>query len=138
MRPIISQLQIRKQRTIKILKVGELDSLPHAQHVTRRTQAIDQNPNIAGIQGTQRQGLFGAAVTIRADGCTDVGPGGHNTRQHHEAKGEESHRADGAAKPQDFAVGDQDDCQVLEDCVDGDAEELEGLGRGVYHGDEQQ
>lgn len=125
-------------RTIKILKVGELDPLPHAQHVTRGTQAVDQDPDIPGVQRAQCLRLLRAAVAIRADGRADVRPRGNDTRHHHETEREQRHGADRAAKPQHLAVGDQDDCQVLEDGVDGDAEELEGLGRGVDHGDEQQ
>lgn len=126
------------RHTIKILEIGELDALPHAQDVTRRTQTINQNPDIPGIQRAECLRLLRAAVAIRADGRADICPGGHDTRDHHETEREQRHGADGAAKPQHLAVGDQDDCQVLEDCVDGDAEELEGLGRGVDHGDEQQ
>lgn len=124
--------------TIEILKVGDLDAFLHAQDVARGTQAVDQNPDVAGVQRAQRLGLFGAAVAILTDGGADIRPGGHDTRDHHETEGEQGHGTDGAAEPQHLAVGDQDDCQVLENGVDGDAEELEGLGRGVDHGDEQQ
>lgn len=127
-----------EEHTIKILEVGELDPLPHAQHVTRRTQTIDQNPDIPGIQRAQRLRLFRAAVAIRADGRADIRPSGNDARHDHETEREQRHGADGAAKPQHLAVGDQNDCQVFEDGVDGDAEELQGLGRCVDHGDEQQ
>jgi hypothetical protein len=41
----------------------------------------------------------------------------------HQPEREEGNSRDGATEPQDFSVGDEDGCQVLEDGVYGDGEE---------------
>lgn len=43
---------------------------------------------------------------------------------HHECEGHEGEGRHGASEPEDLAVGDQDDGQVLEDGVDGNREVL--------------
>lgn len=68
----------------------------------------------------------------------DVSPGGDDGGEDHEAEGEEGGWGDGAAKPEDLSVCDNDDGQVLKDGVDWDGEELEGLSGGVDHADEEE
>jgi len=68
----------------------------------------------------------------------DIGPGGDDGGEDHEAEGDKGHGGDGPAEPEDFAVGDQDNGEVLEDGVDGDGEELQGFGAGVDHADEEE
>lgn len=67
----------------------------------------------------------------------NVGPRGNDGAENHQTEGEEGHVGDGATKPEDLTVGDQNDGQVLEDGIDGDGQELEGLGAGVDHADQQ-
>jgi hypothetical protein len=68
----------------------------------------------------------------------DIRPRRNDRAEDHETKGEEGHICDGAAEPEDFAIGDQNDCQVLENGVDGDGKEFEGLRAGVNHADEEE
>lgn len=68
----------------------------------------------------------------------NVGPGGDDATHDHEAEGEQSHRSDRPAEPQDLAVRDQDDGQVLEDGIDGNGEELQRLAACVDHANEAQ
>ena len=68
----------------------------------------------------------------------DVGPGGNDGAEDHQAKREQRHARHAPAEPEDLAVRNQDDGQVLEDGIDGDGEVLQRLGAGVDHADEQQ
>jgi hypothetical protein len=119
-------------RTVKILEVGQLDTLAHGEHVCSCAQAIRAHPQVSSVQGRDGLGAFGG----RVQSMLDISPGSNDGTQHHEAEGEERHAGDGAAEPEDLAIGDQDDGQVLEDGVDGDGEEAEGPGGGVDHADE--
>ena len=124
--------------TVKILKVGQLDPLAHAEHIGGRRQAVDQHPDVAGVEGAEGGGGVGRAVAVRGDGGVDISPGGHDRRQHHKPKREQGEVGDGAAEPEHLAVSDQDNGQVLEDGVDGHREELDGLGAGVDHADQEE
>ena len=68
----------------------------------------------------------------------NIRPGGNHTTQHHEPEAEQGHARHAAAEPQHLAVRDEDDGQVLEDGVDGDAEVLQGFEGGVDHADEEE
>jgi hypothetical protein len=120
-------------RTVKVLEVGQLDALAHAEHIGRGAQAVNHHPDIASIQSGNLAGGVAAAL----NGMLNVGPGGDNGAENHQAEGKESHVGDGATEPEDLTIGDEDDGQVLEDGVDGDGEELESLGAGVDHADQQ-
>ncbi len=120
-------------RTVKVLEVGQLNTLAHAKHVGRGAEAIDHHPDVASIES----GDLAAGITAALNGMLDVGPGGDDGAENHQAEGEEGHVGDRATEPEDLTIGDQNDGQVLEDGVDGDGEELEGLGAGVDHADQQ-
>lgn len=68
----------------------------------------------------------------------DIGPSGNDGADHHQTKGEQSQGCDGAAKPKNLSVCDEDDGQVLEDGVDRDGQELKSPGTGVDHADEEE
>jgi len=68
----------------------------------------------------------------------NVRPRSNDGAKDHEAEAQQGHACDGSAEPQHLAVCDQDDGQVLEDGVDGNAEELQGLAAGVNHADQQE
>lgn len=68
----------------------------------------------------------------------DVGPSRNDGAEDHKAEAQQGHAGDRSAEPEHLAVCDQNNCQVLEDGVDGDAEELEGLATGVDHANEQE
>lgn len=126
--------------TVKVFEVGELDALAHAEHVGGGAEAVDQHPDIARVQGCDLIGcLAGESVAgVGRQGVGDVGPCGDDRADDHEAEAREGHAGDGSAEPQHLAVRDEDDSQVLENGVDGDAEELERLAAGVDHANEQE
>jgi hypothetical protein len=124
--------------TVEILEIRELDSLPHAEHISGGAQAIHQHPNVTGIQRRHFGVCDGGIVVIVGNGIGDISPRGNNRAHNHEAKGEKSHASDLAAKPKNLAVCNEDNGQVLEDGVDGNAQELDGPGTRVDHANEQQ
>ena len=127
------------ERTVKVLEVGQLDAFPHAQDICRGAEAIHQHPEVSGIQRCDCGSGFGALrCTVRLEGVLDVSPCGDDRREDHQAKREEAHAGDGAAKPKHFAVCDQDNGQVFEDGVDWNGEELKRFAAGVYHPDEEE
>nr|POE56643.1 hypothetical protein CFP56_33615 [Quercus suber] len=71
------------------------------------------------------------------EGMLNVTPRSDHAADDHQTEGQKSHWRDTAAEPQHLAVGDQDDGQILEDGVDGDAEVLQSLGGCVDHADEE-
>lgn len=124
--------------TVKILEVGQLNALLHAQNVGGSAEAVEHHPQVSGVQGRHGidSGLSGLAHAGQS--VLDIGPGGNDGAEDHQAEGEESHWCDSAAEPEHLAICDQNDCQVLEDGVDGDREELEGPRAGVDHADEEE
>ena len=54
------------------------------------------------------------------------------------SKGEECHVRHGTTKPEDFAVRDENNGQVLEYGVNGDGKVFERPGRGIDHADEEE
>ena len=49
--------------TVKVLEVGELDALAHAEHVGSGAEAVDHHPEIARVQGCDLVGgLAGGGV----------------------------------------------------------------------------
>ena len=131
----------RETLTVKVLEVGELDALAHAQHVRGGAEAVDQHPDVARVESRDLVGCLAGQSSISGvgrEGVGDVRPGCDDGAEDHEAEAQQGHARDGSAEPQHLAVCDQDDGQVLEDGVDGDAEELQGLAAGVDHADQQQ
>ena len=90
---------------VEVLEVGQLDSLSHEENEGGGGEAVQGHPEVADVEVHRAAGV-GVAV------------GGDDGREHHEDEGAERHRGHLAAEPQDLAVGDQDDGQVLEDGVD--------------------
>ena len=68
----------------------------------------------------------------------NICPGCDHRAKYHEAEGEKRHAGNGATEPEDFTIGDQNDCQVLEDGIDRDREKLESFGTGINHNDESE
>jgi len=106
--------------TIKIFEVGQFDALPHAKHVSCTAETIEQHPHIASIQSGDLIGCFCAGMSKALQRVLNVCPGSNDGAEYHEAEREESHSSDGATKPEHFPVCDQDNGQVLKDCVDRD------------------
>lgn len=75
--------------------------------------------------------------TITPQRGTDVRPGTDHGTQHHESKRQERQTSHCAAEPEDLAIRNEDDGQVLEDCVGWDGDVLQGLGGGEDHEDEE-
>lgn len=67
----------------------------------------------------------------------DIRPRGDNRAQNHKAKRKQGHSSDGAAKPEDLTVRNENNCKVLEDCVDWDREKFESFGSGINHANEE-
>lgn len=63
----------------------------------------------------------------------DISPSSNHRAENHESKRKEGRCSDASSKPQNLSVCNDDDCQVLENGVDWDRKELEGLGAGVDH-----
>ena len=126
--------------TVKVLEVGELDALAHAEHVGGGAEAVDHHPEVARVQGCDLVGSLASKGIARVSGESvgDVGPCGNNGAEDHETEAEQGHAGDGAAEPEHLAVGDEDDCHVLEDGVNGNAKVLKRLAAGVDHANEQQ
>nr|POE97733.1 hypothetical protein CFP56_79220 [Quercus suber] len=117
----------------------ELDALAHAQEIGGGAEAVEHHPHVARIEGGDLvPGLAARRVTVEAvERVLDIPPRGDHAAHDHQTKGQQGHRGDAATKPEHLAVRDLDYGQVLEDGVDGDAEELQGFGGGVDHADEE-
>jgi len=122
--------------TVVVLEVHLLDNLAHAQHIGRGANNVHAHPGVAGVQGGESSRGLGRVSAV--DGGLDISPGGNDGAEHHQSEGQQGEGRHAAAEPEDLAVCNDDDGQVLEDGVDGDGEELEGLGAGVDHADEEQ
>ena len=125
----------RAKRTVKVLEVGQLDALAHAEDIGGAAEAVEHHPDVAGVESGDL--VVGDAAGVGGQSVLDIGPGSNDGGENHETEGEKSHAGDAAAEPQNLAVGNQDDGQVLEDGVDGDGEVLQSLGRGVDHADKE-
>lgn len=124
----------RIELTVKILEVGQLYALAHVQAVERGAKTIGHHPDITSIQGRN----LGASVCSGCERMLNIGPSSNNGTGDHQSEGEQSETGNSrTTKPEDFSVSDQNDGQVLEDGVDGDREELQGLGAGEDHSDKE-
>lgn len=136
--------QVVVEHGIPILEVHLLDDLAHAQQITRSEKDVKSHPRVTGVESSHLVSTVGAgageggAGTVGGERVLDIGPGGDDGGEDHEAEGEEGGWGDGAAEPEDLSVCDDDDGQVLEDGVDWDGKELECLGGGVDHADEEE
>jgi len=43
-------LPASSELTIKVLEVGQLDALAHAKHIGRGTEAVNQHPDVSGVE----------------------------------------------------------------------------------------
>ena len=91
-----------RRLTVEILEVGQLDALAHTQYVGGGAKAVDQHPEVTGIQGRD----LARGVAAALNGVLDVSPGGNEGTEHHQAEGEESQRSDRSTEPEDLTVGD--------------------------------
>lgn len=124
--------------TVKILEVGQLDALAHAQDIGGGAEAVEHHPEIAGIQG--RNGIGGRLRGLCSGGKSmlDVCPGRYDGAEDHQAKREQGHGCDGASEPEHLAVGNYDDGEILENGIHRNGEELDGPGTRVDHADEEE
>jgi hypothetical protein len=122
--------------TVPIAKTHILNAAAHTEHKRGGAKDIQAHPSVPSVQGGHGirglpqvrggGGLAAAAAGVGQDGL-DVGPGRDDGAEDDEAKGQQHERGHAPAEPQDLAVGDDDDGQVLEDGEDGHREELQGL-----------
>ena len=70
--------------TVKVLKVSQLNPLPHSQGKGRSAETVDQHPNVSGIQSRD---LFSRTGTT-LKGMLDIGPRSNNRAENHETKRE--------------------------------------------------
>jgi hypothetical protein len=123
---------------VKVLEVGQLDTLAHTENVGSGGQAVHKHPDVSSVESRESGSGLAGAVSVGSNGGVNVGPGGNNGRENHQSEGEQGHVGDGSTEPEDLSVGDKDDGQVLEDGVDGNGEVLNRLGTGVDHGNEEE
>ena len=75
---------------IEVLEVRELDPFAHAQEVSGRAKAVQQHPDVAGVErGDLRGSLSVDCAAFSADGVQsglDVGPCGDDAGENHEAE----------------------------------------------------
>jgi hypothetical protein len=126
--------------TIKVLEVCELDALAHAEDISGRAEAVDQHPDIARVERCDLVGgLSSKSITgVGRQSVRDICPRSDDRAKDHQAEAQQSHVGDGAAEPEHLAICDQDNGQVLEDGVYGNAEELKRLAAGVDHSNEKE
>lgn len=118
-------------------------------YIGGRSNAVDSHPCVTEVETTDKAGgqrNFGSRGRVN-DGDTsgqsaqcarNVRPGSNDRRSDHEEEGDEGKASDVTAKPENLSVGDKNDGEVLENGVDGDGEELEGLGSRVDDSDEEE
>jgi len=127
---------VASRLTIKILEVGELDALAHSKNIGSGTEAVGKHPRITGIE-MRDLGVAVGRVEVR-DGVLDISPGSDERREYHKSEREQRHASYGATEPENFAVGNDDDGQVLEDGVNGNGQELDGPSARVDHADKEE
>jgi hypothetical protein len=108
----------RRIRTVKVLEIGQLDALAHAENVGGAAEAVESHPDVARVES--RDLVVGNRARVAGKSMLNVGPCSNKRREDHQTKGEEGKGCHAAAEPEDFAVGNEDDGQVFEDGVDGD------------------
>lgn len=72
--------------TIKVLEVGQLDSLAHAQHVAGAAETIEEHPHVAGVQSRDLVGSFGTRMAKVLKGVLNVCPCSNDRAHNHQAK----------------------------------------------------
>lgn len=122
--------------TIKVLEVGQLDTLPHAQDVGGTANAVEHHPHIASVQSGDFCGSFGLGMPIVLQRMLDIGPGCDYGAENHQPEREQGHSAHRPSEPQDFPVCDKDDGQILKDGIDRNREELKRFRAGVNRANE--
>lgn len=119
--------------TVPVLEVHALDDLAHAQNIRGSAENVQAHPSISGIQSGERLDGLGSLA-----GVVCISPGSHDRTQDHKPEGKEGEGSNAASKPQNFAIGNDNDGQILENGVHGNREILEGLGACVDHADEEE
>lgn len=125
--------EVIRIRTVKVLEVGKLDALPHAEQVCSRAEAVHHHPSVASIECRDLLAAASASQSV-----LNVCPRSNDRAEDHQAKGEQSHWCDVSAKPDDLTICNENNCQILEDGIDGNAEILQRLGRGIDHADKEE
>lgn len=120
--------QVVVVHSVKVLKVGQLDSNSHVQDERSRGKTVGKHPKIAKVQRIH--------VVLSLDTC-GVTVCGKNRGEDHQQKGAQGHCGDLTAKPQNFTVGNQNDGQVLEDGVNWNRQVHQSLRGGVDHSNEK-
>lgn len=82
-----------QELTVKVLEVGELYALPHAENVGSRGKAVEGHPEVSSVEG--RDSVLGSIGDVVAgQGVLDISPRGHDGAEHHQAEGAQSHGCD--------------------------------------------
>ena len=72
--------------TVKVLEVGELNSLAHPKHVSGAAEAVEKHPHITRIEGRDLgRGLI-ASVTEVLKSVLDICPCGDDGADNHETE----------------------------------------------------
>jgi hypothetical protein len=128
------RLYMKALLTIKVLEVGQLDALTHAQAVERSAKTVDQHPDITSIQSRD----FSGRVCARCERMLNISPGGNERADNHQPEGKQGESGDGGtAKPEDLSVSDENNGQVLEDSVHRNGQKLQSFRAGENHSDEK-
>ena len=86
----VDQKRISRKHTVEVLEVGQLDALAHAEDVGRSAKAVDQHPEVTGIEG----GHLAGGVTTALNGVLNIGPGVNERAEDHQTEREESQGGD--------------------------------------------
>lgn len=121
--------QVVVEHGVEVLEVGQLDTDSHEQNKSSGCETVAEHPEVSQVQRVQViSTLGGSRVTV----------GGKDRGEDHQKEGTQGHGSDGATKPQDLTVSNQNDSQVLENGVNWNRQKFQSLGRGVDHGDKQE
>lgn len=131
-------LRLGGKRTVPILEVHLVDNLAHAQNVRSRAENVHGHPEVTGIQSRKSISIASSSAVVTRDSALDISPGSNHRAQNHETERREGDGCDGTTKPENLAIGNGDDGQVLEDGVDRHGEVLQSLGACVDHTNEDE
>ncbi|KAI6768093.1 hypothetical protein HG530_006102 [Fusarium avenaceum] len=115
-----------------------VDDLAHAQNIRGRTEDVHGHPEVTGVQGSKRIGIASGGTVVTRNSALDISPSSNHGAQDHKTERSESGRGDGTAEPENLAVCNGNNGQVLEDGVDRHRKELQSLGACVDHTNEDE
>lgn len=67
----------------------------------------------------------------------NIRPSSNDRAENHKSEGKKGRGCDASSEPQNFSVCNDNDGQILEDCVDWDGKELERFSTGIDHTNEE-